>query len=40
MKCPKCKKEMVRFRKRGFGIVIRILCNNKKCWFYGIERVP
>lgn len=39
MKCPKCEREMIRFNK---GILsswpTMEKCNNRDCWFYGIER--
>ncbi len=37
VKCPKCKEEMVKLGT-GWGIPIGTICNNKKCWFFGIPR--
>ena len=41
MKCPKCGKKMCEYadgtmlkREEGY-----YRCSNKKCWFFGIERL-
>lgn len=38
MKCPKCKEEMVDISSRFIEKVGEV-CDNKKCWFYGIDRM-
>ena len=36
MNCPKCQKEMGDFEISGQGYMV---CENKKCEYYGIQRL-